>query len=1222
MTAGGFRGMVGNPTLRGITTLMSNVSDPNDLRTRWEDAYGPGSTGSRSDAGATHRPQVDGPDATLSGLATFAQTLSGGLTFSDRDPAAHTAGRSAIPGGYDLLGEVGRGGMGVVYRARQRTLARDIALKFIKPGAAGGAARERFVSEALVNGLLDHPNIVPVHELGTNHEGDVYLAMKLVGGRSWKQLLHPATAEDRAAAAGYDLDRHLAVLHGVGNAIAFAHSRGIVHRDLKPENVMVGEFGEVLVMDWGIAVDIRDQPDADRRAPHRSTITAPSGTPSYMAPELAEGRGRDIGPATDVYLLGAILHEILAGAPPHRGSTLLEVLVAASRSVAPAYGSGVPAGLAAIAATAMARDPASRYPTVAAFQAALGDYAKHRDSQKIADGARARLAEAEGMAAGADATARSRRYAGYAEAVAGFRQALVLWEANPQARDGGRDARLAYARAALAGGDLGLAEAQLDTVDHGAGSLREEIAAARTAAAVRERAAVRNRRLLVGAGAVILIGLGTGYALVSAEKDRAVDARQRAEEQRQEADLQRGLAAAERDKALVARAEAERAGAEVRRRFAGQALAERDHAATAGDRGAALLWQAAAVERSGGDPLQRLALLHDLTGLPEPIHAAQAVGEAGPDGKPLADEEGAALHRLVVAAMPTARRDRVLVVVQTATETGSGIATETSRRFIGVWDPLRDPSQIRFDGATGTDASGGVLVDPQGRRAVFDRLEEGLTAYTIADGGLLRTAALAVDTAGISIERLAFSPDGAFVYGEAEDHGIVVLDAETLTVRHRTPPAESSRGILASEDGRWVATDSGRGTAVLLDARTWKPICDLGALNRLTGLAVRPDGKHAVVLGNGELVVLAATGGGWTVAGRHPARELGIPDEPLPIAADQRRVWFSADGATLHWYDASVGGTVRRCGLPLTIAADGTVRAGAWSGTPLATLTAEQSTQAPVQRALDALEGILGQAGDGPRNGGPLGWISTVTPDGAVVLSDPQRLAIQAPTTVEIADGSAPAAWPVPTTSTSAGGKVPHRQTDEDGTSFTVRGAEGTPARRITLATSEANGASEGLITVSEGAPGAWRPTGTRIRFNLWSGATADADVSADGRRIAFCEQDQLVLVDADGGREIARLHLDLLLGAGLERFGSVSTARWAGDRHLVLSGSRLRDGAASPTAALVSLPQDPGTAGDGRRTALIEAIAGRAIDAGGRIVRLDSDEVRERLHTFRGATP
>src|SRR6202008_3129827 len=147
----------------------------------------------------------------------------------------------------------------------------------------------------------------------------------------------------------------------VGNAVAFAHAKHIVHRDLKPENVMVGAFGEVLVMDWGIAVDVRDTPASDARTRNKATVTAPAGTPSYMPPELAEGRGKDIGPWTDTYLLGAILHELTTGKPPHVGESLLAVLLAASESKPPKFAKSVPPGLAAICKRSLARESSERY---------------------------------------------------------------------------------------------------------------------------------------------------------------------------------------------------------------------------------------------------------------------------------------------------------------------------------------------------------------------------------------------------------------------------------------------------------------------------------------------------------------------------------------------------------------------------------------------------------------------------------------------------------------------------------------------------------------------------------------------------------------------------------------------------------------------------------------------------------------------------------------------
>jgi hypothetical protein len=189
-----------------------------ELQQRWRKTLGAERDWATVDPLATHKPAE--PDSTLSGLVTIgtaAGTLSGKATLGGGTlsgaatlaPAgASSSERSTGTGNYELGEELGRGGMGVVFRARQRALAREIALKFIRPEQSGPGTRERFISEALVNGLLDHPNIVPVHDLGTTGQGEIFLAMKLVGGRSWKALLHPTTPEERAAAAACDLDRH------------------------------------------------------------------------------------------------------------------------------------------------------------------------------------------------------------------------------------------------------------------------------------------------------------------------------------------------------------------------------------------------------------------------------------------------------------------------------------------------------------------------------------------------------------------------------------------------------------------------------------------------------------------------------------------------------------------------------------------------------------------------------------------------------------------------------------------------------------------------------------------------------------------------------------------------------------------------------------------------------------------------------------------------------
>ena len=170
---------------------------------------------------------------------------------------------------------------------------------------ADAERREKFLSEAVVTGDLDHPNIVPIYELGTNEDNALFYSMKRVQGTPWSKVHR---REERWT-------ENLEILMKVADAVAFAHANGVVHRDLKPENVMLGDFGEVLVMDWGLAL-------ATASFRHADFVTGPDsmgGTPAYMAPEMATGPFELIGPASDIYLLGALLFEIVTGLPPHNG---------------------------------------------------------------------------------------------------------------------------------------------------------------------------------------------------------------------------------------------------------------------------------------------------------------------------------------------------------------------------------------------------------------------------------------------------------------------------------------------------------------------------------------------------------------------------------------------------------------------------------------------------------------------------------------------------------------------------------------------------------------------------------------------------------------------------------------------------------------------------------------------------------------------------------------
>src|SRR5690606_35707312 len=255
---------------------------------------------------------------------------SGACTIPVREPEALASRDDEAP--YELIEQIGEGGMGEVWQARQRALGRVVALKRLRDGKRSAQAIVRqFESEARLTGVLDHPNIVTVHELGRDQTGRVFYTMKLIQGTAWNELL---ARNKRKTSDGQivelELRDHLEILLEVSQAIAFAHSRGVIHRDVKLGNVLLGDYGEVLVVDWGLAVALRPLPTLGGAETWtladlpRSALVC--GTPAYMSPETAKAERERIGLPTDVYLLGAVLFHVLYGRPPHKGRSVQEVL--------------------------------------------------------------------------------------------------------------------------------------------------------------------------------------------------------------------------------------------------------------------------------------------------------------------------------------------------------------------------------------------------------------------------------------------------------------------------------------------------------------------------------------------------------------------------------------------------------------------------------------------------------------------------------------------------------------------------------------------------------------------------------------------------------------------------------------------------------------------------------------------------------------------------------
>lgn len=264
-------------------------------------------------------------------------------------------------GDYEILGEIARGGMGVVYKARQRGINRIVALKMTLAGSfATEAERRRFLAEAQAAGQLDHPNIVPIHEVG-EYKGQPYFSMGYVEGKSLKAVLD---AGPLAAIDGANIVRTMA------EAVHYAHMHGVIHRDLKPANVLIDSHGQPRVTDFGLA----------KRSSTDSSLTATGqvlGTPSFMPPEQAQGKIDRIGPASDVYALGATLYSVLTGRPPFQAETVVETLrlvveqdPVPVRDLAPA----VPKDLETICLKCLAKEPAERYASAEALSADLSRF--------------------------------------------------------------------------------------------------------------------------------------------------------------------------------------------------------------------------------------------------------------------------------------------------------------------------------------------------------------------------------------------------------------------------------------------------------------------------------------------------------------------------------------------------------------------------------------------------------------------------------------------------------------------------------------------------------------------------------------------------------------------------------------------------------------------------------------------------------------------------------
>ena len=422
---------------------------------------------------------------------------------------------------YRLVRLLGKGGMGNVFVAKQSSLDRLVAVKVIKPLekkrrdklAKDGRLdeveedrRQQFLSEAVVTGDLDHPNIVPIHDIAVTADNTLFYAMKRVVGTPWSKVIDEKSR-----------DENLDILLKTADAIGFAHTRGVVHRDIKPENIMLGDFGVVLVMDWGLALA---QPEFEKIESISHTAGL-GGTPAFMAPEMATGPMEKIGPCSDIYLLGATLFLIITGRPPHQAPNITQCIKAVAKNEITGDIESYSGELMNIALRAMAKEPANRFADVTAFQQAIREYRAHAES--IALASRADLDAQQG--------ALEQDYTLFSRATYGYEQAISLWQGNEPARDGLRKTKLTHARSAYENEDFDLGISLLNTDDPEHDELIKLLREGQRERELRQSRLALFKRVAVAMLAFIIVGGAIAFYFINDQRNKAITASEIASKQ-------------------------------------------------------------------------------------------------------------------------------------------------------------------------------------------------------------------------------------------------------------------------------------------------------------------------------------------------------------------------------------------------------------------------------------------------------------------------------------------------------------------------------------------------------------------------------------------------------------------------------------------------------------------------------------------------------------------
>lgn len=741
---------------------------------------------------------------------------------------------------YELLKVLGEGGMGVVYDARQTSIDRNVALKMIKGAAATDEKQKaKFLAEVVVTGDLDHPNIVPIYDVGANSQGNLFYSMKKVQGTPWQKVVSQKS-----------LAENLDILMRTADAIGFAHARGIVHRDLKPENIMLGEFGEVLVMDWGLAHPLK----GFRKTRSITSSASMGGTPAYMAPEMATGPIDKIGPASDIYLLGAILYEIITGLPPHVSKNVMKCLMAAARNeIAPTEKTGE---LVDIALKAMATEPKDRYPDVKTMQSAIRDYQSHSESVLLSSRAEDDLKDAT----------QTDDYQHYSRALFGFQEAHDLWSGNKRAASGVSQAQLAYAESAKRKEDfdLGLSLLTVGHPEHAV--LRKELLEAQQDRIARQRRLVVLKRAAIGLVAAVFVIVSGAAVWIRSEQTKAVAEAVRATNAE-------GVAVMEADRATKAEGEAVK---EATRATNAEKVALDEKAkavaATEEEKKAKVLALAAEKEavkqRMTADTQRQIAVAERLKAEESQKLEEQAKLAAVEAAK---QEEAAKVAAIASQQVAVAEREKAELAKQKeeyeAYISKIGLAAsqidknafDAAREVLKTCKPelrnwewgrlmhLCSQSERSFDAQSPLEA---LAVDRDGKRfatggwgglaRVWDR-ESGQVLQTLKHGGEY-------------VNAVAFSPDGRLLATGSSDAAGYIQVWDIATGKRLQVIAGHDDEVLSlvySKDGSQLLSSSYDKTARIWDTQTGKEVHKfVGHTWWVWSAAFSPDEQHVVTAGH------------------------------------------------------------------------------------------------------------------------------------------------------------------------------------------------------------------------------------------------------------------------------------------------------------------------------------------------------------------------------------